>query len=77
MPVKTLAFSGDDGRLLSVSENGTVKLWDIKMQKLIAQAVVKQSDVGDLEPAVAVSSDLARVAFGSKQNKVLLWKLAQ
>ena len=47
----------------------------MKMLRLVAKAVVNPSEVGDLEPAVAVSSDLARVAFGSKQNKVLLWKI--
>jgi WD40 repeat protein len=73
--VKALAFSRDDGRLLSISQNGAVKLWNVKSRKLIAQAVVSQSDVEDLEPAVSASSDLKIIAVGSKQNKVLLWKV--
>lgn len=74
-PVMTLAFSQDDGRLLSVSQNGLVKLWSIKSQKLIARAEVNPSEVGDGEPAVAVSSDLRKIVVGSKKNRVLVWEM--
>jgi hypothetical protein len=70
-PPTAMAFS-PDGRLLAVSFNGTVQLWDVRALELV------RSITGFERPlsCLAFSPDGRRLAAGTRDGHVWLWEVA-
>lgn len=72
-PIRSLAFTATGDRLLSVSVDGSARLWDVD-----ADALVWQQAVPDARLAVgALSPDGSRVALGDEHGRLFEWTVAQ
>jgi WD40 repeat protein len=80
-PITALAFSADSGQLLTASEDGTAKLWDLagppsSAEPLATFSAREEGDSPDLVPISAAALAPAgsrRVAAGTLKGQVLLW----
>ena len=71
-PVHSVAFSSDGRRVVSGSQDHTLKLWDVASGKLIRTFEGHEEGVS----AVAFSRDGARLLSGGYDHTVKLWDAA-
>lgn len=69
-PIRSLAYAPDGARLASASEDGTVRIWDLRTRR--ALRVLKPDDHVSVE-AVAWSPDGNRLACGCSRGLVSTW----
>lgn len=69
-PVRPIAFSPDGKQLVSCHSDGTIRLWDVTAQRLVA------SFLGPIADTVAFSPDGKMLATGCNDSTILLWNLA-
>jgi WD40 repeat protein len=69
----TAAFNRDGTLLVAGTRDGTVRLWDVKTDKLIGDV----PGHGGAVTALAFSPDGTRLASGSADTTVLIWDVAQ
>ena len=70
--VETAALSRNGAHLLTGSEDGTLKLWDVATTRLVRTFSGHKGDV----TAVALSPDGTRALSGSKDKTIRLWEVA-
>ena len=70
--IRTVAFSPDDARVISGSQDWTIKLWDVASGKLLRTFDAHHSMV----TSVAFSPDGGRIVSGSFDESVMLWDAA-
>jgi WD40 repeat protein len=68
--VRALAVSADEGTLVSGSDDGTVRVWDLA--ELAPTQVVQH---GDWVKAVALAPDAGRVVSAARDGTVKVWRL--
>src|SRR5262249_15055950 len=68
-PVHAVAFSPDGGRLVSIAQDHTLRLWEVATGRALATALRQASTVG----AVGFSPDGGLVASGGEDHPVRLW----
>jgi WD40 repeat protein len=69
--VTALAFGADGDRLVSVSGDNTVELWDIPTRTAISQSTPE----GNMITSVAYSTDGSHVVTGTIDGRVRLWSV--
>ncbi|MGA2257616.1 MAG: WD40 repeat domain-containing protein, partial [Thermoguttaceae bacterium] len=62
--------AGGAKRLLTASQDGTVRIWDVQTEQTLCTLTHKQAVL-----CVAVSQDGTRILTGSEDNVVILWSL--
>ncbi|MBC3986384.1 hypothetical protein H8N01_28340 [Streptomyces sp. AC536] len=67
-PVVALAFSPDGGRLVTASDDGAVRLWDLATHKVTSTIRTRYGSA----LSVAFSPDGGRVVFGNRSGRVLM-----
>src|SRR5215475_5101886 len=70
--VSSAAFSRNGTHVLTGSQDGTLKLWDIATTRLVRTFAGHKGDV----TAVALSPDGTRALSGSKDKTIRLWEVA-
>ena len=70
--VSSAAFSRNGAHVLTGSEDGTLKLWDIATTRLVRTFVGHKDGV----TAVALAPDGTRALSGSKDKTIRLWEVA-
>ncbi|MFN9720805.1 MAG: c-type cytochrome domain-containing protein, partial [Planctomycetota bacterium] len=73
-PVRSLAFSADGMRLLTGSDDQTVRIWDLSQS--VASEIKKFGPLGSPVTALNATTDLARVIAGGADHRVHLWNVA-
>ena len=67
-----IAFTRDDGRMVSVDEAGELLLWDVAHAALLGRVVAHRGAIA----SVSVSGDGRRVVTGGADGVVRLWELS-
>ncbi len=67
--IDSIAFSSDGKRLVSASEDNTIKLWDVETSKEVLTL-----PIGELW-SVAFSSDNKTIATGSENHTIKIWDI--
>jgi WD40 repeat protein len=70
--VKAAAFTRDSTHVLTGSQDGTLKLWDIAAARLVRTFVGHKGDI----TAVVLSPDGTRALSGSKDKTIRLWDVS-
>ena len=78
-PITAIGFSSDSKLLLTASEDGTAKLWDLAgdVDRPLAEYAVIDSKTGDPIPVTAAqvgSLNPRRVVTGAIDGRILLWE---
>ncbi|CDF36259.1 unnamed protein product [Chondrus crispus] len=68
--VRCVAMSGDGRRVVSGSEDASVRVWDVETGAQVGEALVGHTDV---VRSVAMSGDGKRVVSGSEDKSVRVW----
>jgi WD40 repeat protein len=69
--VKDLAFSPDSNRLISVSNDGTIRVWDVAARQLISKF---KWDIGAVS-AVAFAPDGLTCAAAGTRGQIVIWDM--
>jgi WD40 repeat protein len=64
--IKSLGFSGDGSVLVSATEHGTVRLWDVRRR-------IPLGEPFSADGAAALAADEARLASASTRDEIALW----
>ena len=72
--VSSMVFSADDKLLASVSEDNTVRLWEVATGRQICQIAVEYTR--DSPISIAISPDAQTLATGGNDSSLRLWEVA-
>jgi hypothetical protein len=75
-PIIVATFSTDGGRLASIGEDGTVRVWDVRSTRELARARIEPPPRLYTMNEMAFAPDGNAVAFAARGNSVYCWNWA-